>query len=62
MKSLLTVRAEAETPDSPVSIRKMPRMPNDLPLYDILNEFQNGGSHMAAVTKVKGTKRSSRKN
>lgn len=23
-----------------------------MPLYDILNEFQKGGSHMAAVTKV----------
>lgn len=28
------------------------RVPSDLPLYDILNEFQRG-SHMAAVTKVK---------
>lgn len=24
-----------------------------MPLYDILNEFQKGGSHMAAVVKVK---------
>ena len=28
-----------------------------MPLYDILNEFQKGGSHMAAVTKAK-TRRS----
>jgi hypothetical protein len=28
------------------------RVPSDMPLYDILNEFQKG-SHMAAVTKVK---------
>lgn len=32
-----------------------PRVPADLPLYDILNEFQKGSSHMAAVVKVKGT-------
>ncbi|XP_016503979.1 DUF21 domain-containing protein At4g14240-like isoform X1 [Nicotiana tabacum] len=52
VKSLLTVRAETETPVSAVSIRRMPRVPADLPLYDILNEFQKGSSHMAAVVKV----------
>lgn len=26
----------------------------DMPLYDILNEFQKGSSHMAAVVKMKG--------
>ncbi|KAM7527159.1 hypothetical protein LguiB_030569 [Lonicera macranthoides] len=54
VKSLLTVRAETETPVSAVSIRRMPRVPADMPLYDILNEFQKGSSHMAAVVKVKG--------
>lgn len=54
VKSLLTVRAETETPVSAVSIRKMPRVPSDMPLYDILNEFQKGGSHMAAVLKADG--------
>ncbi|RVX21012.1 putative DUF21 domain-containing protein [Vitis vinifera] len=54
VKSLLTVRAETETPVSAVSIRKIPRVPADMPLYDILNEFQKGSSHMAAVVKVKG--------
>lgn len=54
VKSLLTVRAETETPVSSVSIRRMPRVPADMPLYDILNEFQKGSSHMAAVVKVKG--------
>ncbi|KAD4584491.1 hypothetical protein E3N88_22092 [Mikania micrantha] len=29
------------------------RVPANMPLYDILNEFQKGGSHMAAVIKVK---------
>lgn len=28
------------------------RVPADMPLYDILNEFQKGSSHMAAVEKV----------
>lgn len=57
VKNLLTVRAETETPVSAVSIRKMPRVPADMPLYDILNEFQKGSSHMAAVVKVKGKNR-----
>ncbi|KAL0457282.1 UNVERIFIED_CONTAM: DUF21 domain-containing protein [Sesamum latifolium] len=53
VKSLLTVRAETETPVSAVSIRRIPRVPADMPLYDILNEFQKGSSHMAAVVKSK---------
>ncbi|KAK9992494.1 hypothetical protein SO802_027479 [Lithocarpus litseifolius] len=54
VKSLLTVRPETETPVSAVSIRRIPRVPADMPLYDILNEFQKGSSHMAAVVKSKG--------
>ncbi|KAL3648928.1 hypothetical protein CASFOL_005331 [Castilleja foliolosa] len=50
VKSLLTVRAETETPVSSVSIRRIPRY---MPLYDILNEFQKGSSHMAAVVKTR---------
>ncbi|KAJ8434142.1 hypothetical protein Cgig2_000862 [Carnegiea gigantea] len=53
VKSLLTVRAENETPVSAVSIRRIPRVPADMPLYDILNEFQKGSSHMAAVVRTK---------
>ena len=30
------------------------RVPADMPLYDILNEFQKGSSHMAAVVKLRG--------
>ncbi|MCD7462589.1 hypothetical protein HAX54_048850 [Datura stramonium] len=30
------------------------RVPADMPLYDILNEFQKGSSHMAAVVRLKG--------
>ncbi|KAG2727396.1 hypothetical protein I3843_01G150900 [Carya illinoinensis] len=54
VKNLLTVRPETETPVSAVSIRRIPRVPADMPLYDILNEFQKGSSHMAAVVKAKG--------
>ncbi|XP_008776436.1 DUF21 domain-containing protein At4g14240-like [Phoenix dactylifera] len=54
VKSILTVRAETETPVSAVSIRRIPRVPADMPLYEILNEFQKGSSHMAAVVKSKG--------
>ncbi|CAN6817202.1 unnamed protein product [Brassica oleracea] len=52
VKSLLTVRPESDTPVSTVGIRHIPRVPADMPLYDILNEFQKGSSHMAAVVKV----------
>ncbi|CAK8531039.1 unnamed protein product [Lathyrus sativus] len=52
VKSLLTVRPETDTPVSAVSIRRIPRVPADMPLYDILNEFQKGSSHMAAVVKA----------
>ncbi|RZC48792.1 hypothetical protein C5167_017218 [Papaver somniferum] len=56
VKSLLTVRAETELPVSAIAIRRIPRVPSDMPLYDILNEFQKGSSHMAAVVKKsKGT-------
>ncbi|XP_010435172.1 PREDICTED: DUF21 domain-containing protein At4g14230-like [Camelina sativa] len=54
VKSLLTVRPETGTLVSAVGIRRIPRVPADMPLYDILNEFQKGSSHMAAVVKVKG--------
>ncbi|XP_073063425.1 putative DUF21 domain-containing protein At1g03270 isoform X2 [Primulina eburnea] len=57
VKNLLTVRAETETPVSAVSIRRMPRVPADMPLYDILNQFQKGSSHMAAVVKVRKKER-----
>ncbi|KAG8373028.1 hypothetical protein BUALT_Bualt12G0128300 [Buddleja alternifolia] len=57
VKSLLTVRPETDTPVSAVSIRRIPRVPADMPLYDILNEFQKGSSHMAAVVRPKGKNR-----
>ncbi|KAL1198204.1 DUF21 domain-containing protein [Cardamine amara subsp. amara] len=57
VKTLLTVRPEKETLVNALSIRRIPRVPADMPLYDILNEFQKGSSHMAAVVKVKGKSR-----
>uniref|UniRef100_A0A0A0KG89 Uncharacterized protein n=1 Tax=Cucumis sativus TaxID=3659 RepID=A0A0A0KG89_CUCSA len=53
VKSLLTVTAEAETPVGAVSIRRIHRVPSDIPLYDILNVFQKGNNHMVVVVKVK---------
>ncbi|PRQ22158.1 putative gliding motility-associated protein GldE [Rosa chinensis] len=49
VKNLLTVHPEEETPVKNVTIRKIPRVRETLPLYDILNEFQKGHSHMAIV-------------
>lgn len=51
VKNLITCRAEDEVPIRNLTIRKIPRVADDLPLYDILNEFQKGHSHMAVVIK-----------
>ncbi|XP_050367165.1 DUF21 domain-containing protein At2g14520 isoform X1 [Argentina anserina] len=51
VKNLLTVHPEEETPVKNVTIRKIPRVQDTLPLYDILNEFQKGHSHMAIVVR-----------
>ncbi|GAA0184209.1 ion channel [Lithospermum erythrorhizon] len=52
VKSLFTVRAETKTPVSAISILRIPRVPADMPLYDILDEFQKGSSHMASVVEA----------
>ncbi|KAI3972675.1 hypothetical protein MKX01_019333 [Papaver californicum] len=49
VKNLLTVHSNDELPVKSVTIRKIPRVSETLPLYDILNEFQKGHSHMAVV-------------
>ncbi|KAK9690548.1 hypothetical protein RND81_09G136700 [Saponaria officinalis] len=49
VKNLLTIDPEDEVPVKSVTIRKLPRVPETMPLYDILNEFQKGHSHMAVV-------------
>ncbi|KAK4782635.1 hypothetical protein SAY86_007009 [Trapa natans] len=51
VKNLLTIHPEAEVPVKNVTIRKIPRVFESMPLYDILNEFQKGHSHMAIVVK-----------
>ncbi|KAK6945910.1 CNNM, transmembrane domain [Dillenia turbinata] len=51
VKNLLTIHPEDEVPVKTVTIRRIPRVPENLPLYDILNEFQKGHSHMAVVVR-----------
>ncbi|XP_020226283.1 DUF21 domain-containing protein At2g14520 [Cajanus cajan] len=51
VKNLLTVHPEDEAPVKSVTIRRVPRVPESMPLYDILNEFQKGHSHMAVVVR-----------
>jgi metal transporter CNNM len=49
VKNLLSINPDDEIPIKSVTIRKIPRVSEDMPLYDILNEFQKGHSHMAVV-------------
>ncbi|GAV76312.1 CBS domain-containing protein/DUF21 domain-containing protein [Cephalotus follicularis] len=51
VKNLIKYRQEDETPIRDLNIRKIPRIHECLPLYDILNQFQTGHSHMAVVVK-----------
>ncbi|KAM7264156.1 hypothetical protein ACFE04_001839 [Oxalis oulophora] len=51
VKNLLTTHPEDEVPVKNVTIRRIPRVKETLPLYDILNEFQKGHSHMAIVVR-----------
>ncbi|GJU33113.1 DUF21 domain-containing protein-like protein isoform X1 [Tanacetum coccineum] len=51
VKNLLTIQPEDEVPVKSVTIRKIPKVAENLPLYDILNEFQKGHSHMAVVVR-----------
>ncbi|KAI5083397.1 hypothetical protein GOP47_0003140 [Adiantum capillus-veneris] len=52
VKNLLTTRPEEELRvRQHATIRKIPRVEESMPLYDILNEFQKGHSHMAAVVR-----------
>ncbi|XP_056160265.1 DUF21 domain-containing protein At2g14520-like [Syzygium oleosum] len=53
VKNLINCNPEDETPVKDVTIRKIPRVQDYLPLYDILNQFQKGHSHMAVVIKCK---------
>ncbi|KAL1186776.1 hypothetical protein V6Z11_A01G201700 [Gossypium hirsutum] len=51
VKNLLTIHPEDEVPVKRVTIRRIPRIQEALPLYDILNEFQKGHSHMAVIVR-----------
>jgi len=51
VKNLLTIHPEDKVPVKSVTIRRIPRVPETMPLYDILNEFQKGHSHMAVVVR-----------
>ncbi|KAK7246662.1 hypothetical protein RIF29_41532 [Crotalaria pallida] len=64
VKNLLTIDPEDEVPLKNVTIRRIPRVKEMMPLYDILDEFQKGHSHMAVVVKVcdKSTQQSSNNN
>ncbi|GER43290.1 CBS domain-containing family protein, partial [Striga asiatica] len=51
VKNLLTIHPEDRVPVKSVTIRRIPRVAETMPLYDILNEFQKGHSHMAVVVR-----------
>ncbi|XP_021900671.1 DUF21 domain-containing protein At1g47330 isoform X2 [Carica papaya] len=51
VKNLLAVDPEEAVPLRKMIIRKIPRVSENMPLYDILNEFQKGHSHIAVVYK-----------
>lgn len=51
VKNLLAVDPEDAVPLRKMLLRKIPRVSEDMPLYDILNEFQKGHSHIAVVYK-----------
>ncbi|KAL2458097.1 protein of unknown function-containing protein [Forsythia ovata] len=51
VKNLLAVDPDDSVPLRKMLIRKIPRVAENMPLYDILNEFQKGHSHIAVVYK-----------
>lgn len=48
-KNLLLLDPDDEVPLSKVSMNSLPSVQDDLPLFDILNIFQEGRSHLAVV-------------
>ncbi|XP_004345603.2 CBS domain-containing protein [Capsaspora owczarzaki ATCC 30864] len=48
-KNLILVDPDDNVPIQHVMTRRLPKVRADLPLYDLLNEFQTGKSHMAVV-------------
>ncbi|PON58208.1 CBS domain containing protein [Parasponia andersonii] len=55
VKNLIFCHPEDETPIKHMTLRRIPRVYDNWPLYDILKQFQKGHSHMAAVVKSKDT-------
>ncbi|XP_030974754.1 DUF21 domain-containing protein At2g14520-like isoform X3 [Quercus lobata] len=55
VKNLLTVHPTDEVPARNVTIRKILRVSENMPLYVLLNEFQKGHSHMAVVVGEHGS-------
>ncbi|XP_022890358.1 DUF21 domain-containing protein At2g14520-like [Olea europaea var. sylvestris] len=53
VKNLIFCHPEDETPIKDLIIRKIPRVHENWPLYDVLKLFQKGHSHMAVVVKCK---------
>ncbi|OIT06431.1 duf21 domain-containing protein [Nicotiana attenuata] len=51
VKNLVTINPRDNLSVKNVTIRRIPRVSAAMPLYDLLNEFQKGLSHMAAVVK-----------
>ncbi|KAI3785558.1 hypothetical protein L1987_44678 [Smallanthus sonchifolius] len=51
VKNLLAVDPDDAVPLRKMLLRKVPRVEDNMPLYDILNEFQKGHSHIAVVYK-----------
>lgn len=49
VKQLLLIDPEDEMPLSSLRLRKLPRVCSDTPLFDMLNVFQVGASHMALI-------------
>ncbi|KAK7279901.1 hypothetical protein RJT34_24960 [Clitoria ternatea] len=51
VKNLIFCHPEDETPIKNLIVRRIPRVYENWPLYEILNQFRRGHSHMAVVLK-----------
>lgn len=49
VKNLLLLDRKVSTPISQLHIQRLPNVAANLPLYDMLNIFQTGRSHMAII-------------
>ncbi|KAL4582093.1 hypothetical protein LXL04_006633 [Taraxacum kok-saghyz] len=52
VKNLMTINPADCVPIKNITLRLIPRVSDTMPLYDILNEFQKGLSHIAVVVKL----------